>query len=195
MKKIIAATFCLAVLCGCDPNASMKAAEQAKAQQAAAAEAKNKAEQEKTEADAKAHFNQAFSYIGSAKATTKADEKERLFLNAEKEFTNALDKKPDYVDALLNRGVLYIAIGKANKAEEDLKKAVALDGSNAAIHYNLACLYSLTNKVDLATDSLDSALKNGFNDYDRLRSDPDLKNLRASKEFKQVLEKHKVFIK
>jgi len=36
---------------------------------------------------------------------------------------------------------------------------------------------------------------NGFNDYDRLRSDPDLKNLRASKEFKQVLEKHKVFIK
>jgi len=170
--------------------------------QNAADEAKKKAEEtaksaekDKLEAEIKAHFNQAFSYIGSAKAATSNEQKEKLFLNAEKEFTNALAKNPNHVDALLNRGVLYIAMNKTNKAEEDLKKALGIDPKNSAIHYNLACLHSINNKLDLAVDSLDSALKNGFNDYDRLRNDPDLKNLRANKEFQKTLEKNKVFIK
>ena len=46
----------------------------------------------------------------------------------------------------------------------------------------------------LALDEIDAALAKGFSDYDALRRDPDLENLRRSPEFRKVLEKHKVFI-
>ncbi len=152
------------------------------------------AEKEKLTNEIKAHFNQAFSYIGSAKAANN-EQKEKLFLNAEKEFSNILLKNPNHVEALLNRGVIYMALGKLNKAEEDLKKASGLDPKNASANYNLACLYSVTNKIDLAADALDNALQNGFNDYDRLRNDPDLNNIRKVKDFQRILEKNKIFIK
>ena len=46
----------------------------------------------------------------------------------------------------------------------------------------------------IALDEIDAALARGFSDYDALRRDPDLENLRRSPEFRKVLEKHKVFI-
>ena len=46
-----------------------------------------------------------------------------------------------------------------------------------------------------ALDSLDRALDLGFADYDVLRRDPDLNNLRRHPEYAKVLEKHKVFIR
>ena len=48
--------------------------------------------------------------------------------------------------------------------------------------------------VDLGFVELDAALANGFNDYDALRKDPDIDNLRKHKEWRKTLEKHKVFI-
>ena len=85
---------------------------------------------------------------------------------------------------------------KYNKAEVDLKKAAELKPKDPIIHYNLAALYSLQNKLDLALDELDKALENGFDNYDALKSSGDhvLKNLRKDPEFRKVLEKHKVFI-
>ncbi len=145
-------------------------------------------------AEAKVNFNQAFSYIGSAQVATEKSARDKLFVNAEVELTNALNKSPDYVEALLNRGVVYMALGKLNKAEEDLKKAVALDKSNNAAQYNLACLYSVMKKVDLAADALDAALQAGFNDIERLRNDSDLAELRKSKDFRRVLDKNKIFL-
>ena len=149
----------------------------------------------KAEAEARAHVNQAFSYIGSSKAATTKDAKEKLLLNAEIELNQALENNPNLVDAWLNRGVVFMALGKLNKAEEDLKKAISIDGKSSAAHYNLACLYSVMNKQDLAADALNAALQNGFSNIDSLRNDPDLSGLRKTKEFSQVLDKNKIFIK
>ena len=206
MKSYILASLAIVALSACEPQKITKNNQKAnQAAEAVAAEDKankekvrqetqQKAEHEKKELEAKAHFSQAFSYLGAAKAATVKEEKERLLLNAETELSNALSKKDDYAEALMNRGVVYIALGKFNKAEEDLKKAVSIEPANAGIHYNLSCVYALTNKLDLAIDSLDAALKNGFNNADRLRSDPDLQSLRKTKQFRQTLEKHKIFI-
>ena len=88
---------------------------------------------------------------------------------------------------------------KYNKAEEDLKKASELKQDDPIILYNLAALYSVLKKNDIAIDYLDEALGKGFNNFDALKpkgrkSDPDLNNLRKDPEFKKVLEKHKIFI-
>lgn len=143
---------------------------------------------------AKGHFNQAFSYVGSASTASKPTDRQKLWQNAEVEFSNAVNLDPDYFDAFMNRGVLYIAMGKPNKAEIDLKRALELRPKSAEVFYNLACLYAVTGKLDLAIDSLDSALANGFSEVDRLRGDPDLNPLRGMKEFREVLDRHKFFI-
>jgi tetratricopeptide (TPR) repeat protein len=138
---------------------------------------------------------QAFAYIGSARGSANAVAQAELLANAEKELSKAIKLYPNYAEAILNRGVVYMAMHKLNKAEVDLDLAKKLDPNNANVHYNLVCLYAKTKRFDLAIDSLDSALSLGFDDYDTLRSDVDLKVLRKTKEFVKTCEKHKVFIK
>ena len=111
------------------------------------------------------------------------------------EFTLAINKDPGYAVAYSNRAISYMQQDKFNKAKEDLQRAVELDPNDPVIRYNCVAFYSLEEKIDLALDSLNKALELGFNDYDSLRNDPDLINLRKHPEYKKILEKHKVFIK
>lgn len=144
---------------------------------------------------AKMHFNQGFSYIGSLEAALDPKARKKLLVNAEQEFSLALMEKPDYFDALFNRGVVYVSQGKLNKAEKDYSMALDINPTEPSLNYNMACLYALTDRLDLSIDALDTALKNGFNNIERLRNDVDLKNLRESEEFYMKLEKHKFFIR
>ena len=143
---------------------------------------------------AKLHFNQGFSYLGSLEVAASESQKEKLLDSAEKEFSLALEKNSLYFDAVLNRGAVYVAQGKFNKAEIDYIKAKEIKPSNPGLNYNLACLYSITSRLDLGLESLDIALANGFSDVNRLREDKDLNNLRSDKEFVTILEKHKFFL-
>lgn len=114
--------------------------------------------------------------------------------NAIKEFTLAIQKYPNYDVAYSNRAVAYMQQHKFNKALDDLKKAEEINPNNPTIHYNFVALYSLQKQLDRALDSLDRALELGFNNYDALRTDTDLNNVRKHPEFRKILEKHKVFI-
>ncbi len=144
--------------------------------------------------EVKAHLKQGMSYVSIAKnATSKSVFNENLD-NAIAEFSNAINKDPNYAEAYSNRAVAYMLQKKNNKALDDLKKAKELKPDSATIRYNLASVHSLMGNTDYGLDELDAALSKGFNDYDSLRKDPDINNLRKSKEFKQILEKHKVFI-
>ncbi|NWF98600.1 MAG: tetratricopeptide repeat protein [Nitrospirae bacterium] len=114
--------------------------------------------------------------------------------NAIKEFTVAIQKYPNYDVAYSNRAVAYMQQSKFNKALDDLKKAEEINPNNPTVHYNFVALYSLQKQLDRALDSLDRALELGFNNYDALRTDTDLNNVRKHPEFRKILEKHKVFI-
>ena len=114
--------------------------------------------------------------------------------NAINEFTIAIQKYPQYDTAYSNRAVAYMQQKKFNKAMDDLKEAEKINPKNANTHYNFTCWYSLQNQLDRALDSLDKTLSFGFNEYDALRNDPDLSNVRKHPEFRKILEKHKVFI-
>lgn len=115
--------------------------------------------------------------------------------NAIVEFTKAASIDPRYAAAYTNRAVAYMQQGKFNKAMDDLKQAEGIDPRDKMIFYNYVALYSRQNQLDRALDSLDRALDLGFANYDALRGDPDLTNLRRHPEYAKVLEKHKVFIR
>ena len=152
-----------------------------------------------TAEEIKQHLNQGLNIITIAKANIKNKEVFNESIdNAIKEFSIAIEKASNQqalqATAYEQRGAAYLVQKKFNKALDDLKKASELQPESPTIFYNLACLYSLTKAVDLGLDALDKALTNGFKNYEALKNDTDLTNLRKSHEFKKILEKHKIWL-
>lgn len=56
-------------------------------------------------------------------------------------------------------------------------------------NYNAACCYSALGKVDAGLESLNTALAAGFDDYRKVRNDPNLQDLRKSEEFATLINK------
>ncbi|XP_020095820.1 uncharacterized protein LOC109715296 [Ananas comosus] len=84
---------------------------------------------------------------------------------------------------------------KDAKYEEALEKFESVLGSRlepeeaSVASYNVACCYSKLNQVEAALSALEDAMEAGYEDFKRIRSDPDLANLRASKEFEPLMKK------
>ena len=140
------------------------------------------------------HLKQGMAYISTAKNANSPAIFNENINNAITEFSNAIKKDPGYATAYSNRSVAYMMQKKYNLALDDLKKAKELKPSDPAIRYNLASCHSLMGNVDLGFVELDAALANGFNDYDSLRKDPDIANLRKHPDWRKTLEKYKVFL-
>lgn len=140
------------------------------------------------------HLKQGMAYVSTAKNANSPSIFNENINNAINEFSNAIKKDPGYATAYSNRSVAYMMQKKYNLALDDLKKAKELKPNDPAIRYNLASCHSLMGNVDLGFVELDAALANGFNDYDSLRKDPDIANLRKNPEWRKTLEKYKVFL-
>lgn len=145
--------------------------------------AQNKDAANITSIEARQHFQQGIQYAAH-----------RDYSNAGKEFSNAIRISPAYAAAYSNRGVVYMQQKKFDLAEDDLKKAVELGPADGKNHYNLACWFSLQGQVGRGLVSLDKALTAGFSDYQALRRDKDLSNLRKSADWQRTLDKHKIFL-
>ncbi|KAI5384742.1 uroporphyrin-III C-methyltransferase [Lathyrus oleraceus] len=84
---------------------------------------------------------------------------------------------------------------KNAKYEEALEKFESVLGTKpepdeaAVASYNVACCYSKLNQIQAVLSTLEEALKSGFEDFKRIRTDPDLANARASPEFDPLLKR------
>jgi tetratricopeptide (TPR) repeat protein len=55
--------------------------------------------------------------------------------------------------------------------------------------YNLACTYALARKTDQAISYLDRSIKEGFDQFDWAKNDPDLESIRDLDQFKKLVNK------
>nr|GMD21572.1 ruBisCO large subunit-binding protein subunit beta, chloroplastic [Ipomoea batatas] len=84
---------------------------------------------------------------------------------------------------------------KSAKYEEALEKFESVLGSrpdpteSSVASYNVACCYSKLNQIQAGLSALGDALEAGFEDFKRVRTDPDLAGLRASEDFEPLLKK------
>ena len=97
-------------------------------------------------------------------------------------------------NAYANLGGAYMQVGKNNLALEALNEGVKRDPNNTLVLYNLTALHSKLDNTDIALRYLDQTLAKGFKNYDALRFDPDLTNIRGEPEFRKVLEANSVFL-
>lgn len=94
---------------------------------------------------------------------------------------------PQRVDnsELKNSGIRKFRDFDYDGAIDDFQKALKLDPRDIAVHFNLACAYSLNEKPDLAFYHLDKAVELGFNDYKRIKTHDALAFLRIQPEFEE----------
>jgi tetratricopeptide (TPR) repeat protein len=118
----------------------------------------------------------------------------REYDTAIKEFSAAIEQYPKYVMAYNDRAATFIRQKKFDEAKNDLDKALTIDPHNPATYYNTAALYAIQKQSSPALEYLDKALVLGFKDYDLLRTDPDLNNIRKLPEFRKILERRGVSV-
>jgi len=95
---------------------------------------------------------------------------------------------PDFVDVLIPLGTTYTHAGLYDKRLAVDLRLTQLRQEDPLAWYNLACSYSLLNRVDEALESLRQAFSHGYSDLAYLQKDADLANLRRSPKFRQFLE-------
>jgi len=117
--------------------------------------------------------------------------------NASKQFKQAIKDDNSCALAYTDLASAYINRKDYDRAIAVAKEGLKNAGENKDLEYVLACAYSRDKKLDYSLDALKKALKDGFNDPNKLAHDPDLQNLRLGKkkDFCELLNKYKITIK
>src|SRR5687767_3220508 len=115
---------------------------------------------------------------------------ERIFQSFEIRLAKSvIDHDPKHVEALTILGAALTRAGRHEEAlEVDLKTTTLLRNEPSAF-YNLACSYSVLNRVDEAISALRKALDLGYRDFNHLLKDDDLKNVRKDARFRELLNR------
>jgi len=82
---------------------------------------------------------------------------------------------------------VFVRMGDLEQAELEYQKVVAMRPDEGRVVYNLSCIYSLRGKKELALKTLKEAIGMGFDDYEWIRLDRDLDNIRGEEGFKMIL--------
>lgn len=103
-------------------------------------------------------------------------------------YESILKENPGYIDVLIALGDNYTKRGFYEKGLDVDIKLSGLLPHDPVVHYNLACSYSLLNKLELAFVNLEKALKLGYSDFKWMHKDPDLENVRKNSKFILLLK-------
>jgi TPR repeat protein len=104
-----------------------------------------------------------------------------------KYYRQAIDGNPDFPEAVSNLALLYFEMGNDQEAVRLYKQLIGIKPDDPEAHYNLACLTARGGMTADAVMYLEKAIRNGYNKYHLIRSDPDLNNIRGMDEYKRLM--------
>jgi tetratricopeptide (TPR) repeat protein len=103
-----------------------------------------------------------------------------------KEYEKALSIQPGFVPALNDLALLHVSKGEYEKALPLYMKMINLKPDSYVAYYNMACLYARQNKIEESVNWLKKAVHRGFKDWDYVKIDKNLENIRETEYFKKL---------
>jgi hypothetical protein len=112
------------------------------------------------------------------------------FESARKQFLAAIDVDARLPEAYNGVGVTYRMRNDHDAALEWYKKSLSVNPDFGDAYYNMACVYALQGKKDLALRYLQIAALNGYASAEGIDEDPDLLALHDEPAYKALLKAH-----
>ena len=109
------------------------------------------------------------------------------FEQARHRFLEAIEVDARVPEAYNGVGVTWRMRNDLEEALAWYKKALAVDPDFGDAYYNMACVYAVQGKADLALRYLKIAYLNGYVTADGIAQDPDLASLRESAEYQSLV--------
>jgi tetratricopeptide (TPR) repeat protein len=106
-------------------------------------------------------------------------------------YESLLEKKPNFVEALISLGDAYTRKGFYQEGLEVDRRIAQLKPDDPIVHYNLACSLSLVGEIEQAFKEVKKAVLFGYEDFPYMLKDPDLENIRSHPQFNNFFEKIK----
>ena len=105
-------------------------------------------------------------------------------------FQQALALQPEFSKAMFHLAKLYISRGEYQEAVSLYQKMITLLPDNPAIYYNVACIRAKQDKPGESVVWLKKAVAKGFDDWEHIKIDVDLDNIRDSDPYKAFIKSH-----
>ncbi|MGE0086977.1 MAG: tetratricopeptide repeat protein [Desulfococcaceae bacterium] len=102
----------------------------------------------------------------------------------------SLEKNPNFPDALEKLAILYIAVKDYSSAVSLYERLSALSPDSAEICYSIACLYAMLNVPDRAVEWLAKSAEKGFDDWELIKTDSRLGNIRHTDYYQSLILKN-----
>jgi len=105
-------------------------------------------------------------------------------------YQKTLSLRPDFIPALNNIAIIYTMRAQYGKALSVFKKLASIQPEESSHFYNGACMYAKQHQVEDAVNWLKKAIEKGYDNWDLIKTDSDLENIRGSEAFKTLLKMH-----
>jgi len=99
-----------------------------------------------------------------------------------------IEMNPKDINEYSFRGLIYARLGDYQKATNDLNKAISMDSDNMGVYYTMGCFYSIQNKPDQACFYLKKVIEKGYKDWESIKKDIDLDNIRNHECYRQIMK-------
>jgi protein O-mannosyl-transferase len=107
-----------------------------------------------------------------------------------KQYEAAVGIQPDYIDAIYSLAVAYADRGEYPRSISYFQKLVLINPIDSRFDYNISCLYARQGMKDEAIKWLQQALEKGYNNWEQIKTDRDLNNIRNTQYYQSLIFKN-----
>jgi tetratricopeptide (TPR) repeat protein len=104
------------------------------------------------------------------------------------QFKKVLSIQPTFTRVQNDLANVYAEGGEYEKALGLFQKTLEQWPDNAGTYYNIACMYSRLNRLQASIDWLNKAVEKGYHNWNLIKIDSDLENLRNTQYFKEFIQ-------
>jgi tetratricopeptide (TPR) repeat protein len=109
---------------------------------------------------------------------------------AMRKYKKALQLNPKFVPAINNLALVTAANQEYYKALTIFSDVLNYWPDDAETHYNIACMYARLRRVDESIEWLKKAIDKGYTNWESIKRDGDLDNIRDSLAYKALIKNH-----